>query len=307
MERIRRLKTLIILVAIALIGLSLYSAWLSYIGENPGQFNLFQYFQTWLISIGPEAAGIALTILVIDYLNEKREENRQEYEAQQQEIREKKALRSQLIRELCSKDNAIALRALNELIALDLLEEDSLVKVQIPLADLTQARFQGCDMHGAWLDGAILCEANFSKANLSKASGSDVQFKQANFRGAKLVNAWLHHSNYQVADFERADLTGANLRFSNFRHARLEYANLSNADLNNCDFSKTDLRDAQFHGTQIDKANFTEADVRYADFSNAKGFNEAIFTRATYNDKTKWPAEFDYIKAGAIPWDPSWD
>lgn len=65
MKRTRLLKSLIIIFAILLLILSLYSTFLEYSRENPARFVMADYFQNWLISIGPEAAGIALTILVI--------------------------------------------------------------------------------------------------------------------------------------------------------------------------------------------------------------------------------------------------
>ena len=112
-------------------------------------------------NISAELASIAFTILIIDYLNERRE---------------KSNLKERLIREMQTRDNGAANRAVRELMA-----------------------------HGWHKDGSLHGQF-LNYANLENVYLRDTDFKEARLHRASFRNAWMRGVN----------LTGANLTASDF-------------------------------------------------------------------------------------------
>src|SRR5262245_46550454 len=160
-----------------------------------------------------ELLSIAVTVLVIDWLNEqraKREAKEREGLADQEA---KQRLKQQLIREMGNTPNVFALRAVAELDApwRGWLKDGSLQKAQLPEASLDRANLQGADLQEANLQGAKLRRAKLQRAKL----------QGANLKGAQLQGAVLSGGNGILerpvigpteADLTGADLTGANLQ-----------------------------------------------------------------------------------------------
>jgi len=154
-------------------------------------------------NIGAELIGIAITVLIIDALNE---------------LRQKQQLKEQLIREMASQDNGLALRAVVEITAHGWLTDGSLKSANLRKANLQEANFIN----------AYLCNVDFEKANLSRAT-----FREANLEKANLSGAILEGSFFRGANLHLASLAGTNLRGATLQKADLEGVVLDGAQYNN--------------------------------------------------------------------------
>lgn len=161
-----------------------------YYQANPGAFDWANYFVTFYTELSTELAGIAITILIIDHLNERREERR---------------LRWQLIHELGSRNNDIADRAAYELRERGWLMDGTLQNCDLHNADLSNANLANANLCHANLNGAKLVNAELQNANLS-----ETDLKGVSFTGANLQNANLHQSNITAEQLAQAySLAGA--------------------------------------------------------------------------------------------------
>lgn len=146
--------------------------------------------------LSAELIGIAITVLVIDELNE--------YRAEQ---REKRAL----ILQMGSPDNAFAVEAVRVLREHGRLTDGSLRGVNLARANLRRANLGG---------------ANLQEATLARVSLQESVLRRANLQGAVLARA-----NLQGATLTRANLQRVNLRDANLRGAILFGADLAGANL----------------------------------------------------------------------------
>lgn len=179
----------------------------------------------FVVSLSTELFGIALTVIVIDWLYEKRDEQRR--------------LR-QLIREMGSSDNQIAGRAASELRAESWLADGSLIDIY-----LVGANLQGAKLDEAYMAGAKLLDANLSEATLGNAC-----LTGANLANANLSGVYMEDANLQNANLEQANFTGAILETADLSGANLWRANLKNAHLQGCNFSGAKLQYANLEGAQ---------------------------------------------------------
>jgi hypothetical protein len=143
----------------------------------------------------PEAAGILVTITVIDQLNRRRDERNAI-----------KQLQEQLVRDASSIVNDVANNAIHQIRKRDWLEGDGgLLKG----ADLREANLQGADLSTANLQRTKFYMANLQGANLalSKLQGTDLY--RAKLQGAYLIGSKLQGANLSLAKLQRADLIGA--------------------------------------------------------------------------------------------------
>jgi uncharacterized protein YjbI with pentapeptide repeats len=131
--------------------------------------------------------------------------------------------------------------------------------------DLSGARLQGVDLSGLNWSGS-----NFDGATLTKARLDCVNAKGATFRKTMLNQSDLYSTNLTAADFAGATLQQCNLTTTNCTQAS---------------FRDADLREAKF--------NF--ANLRGADFTGAN-LQGATFERTTYDENTRWPADFEAVK-----------
>jgi Pentapeptide repeats (8 copies) len=124
-----------------------------------------------------------------------------------------------------------------------------------------------------------------------KLPGADL--RHADLRGSKLYNVNLRCAELRDANLRRADLAEANLQKADLHRADLREANLVKADL-----FDADLRGAQLDDAHLEDADLREADLRGADLRAAKSLHRAALGGAKANAGTKWPAEFDWQRAG---------
>lgn len=147
-------------------------------------------------NIGTEFASIAITILIIDYLSDRRSD---------------KNLKEQLAREMGLKDNAFATKAVKELRAHGWLTDGSLYGIDLGASDLSGADLSDADLHNA-----TLTAANLNRAFLINA---------------KLIGATINGANIEDADLRNANFSNADLRWSDMSNADLMGACLDSADL----------------------------------------------------------------------------
>lgn len=134
-----------------------------------------------------ELASIALTVLIIDRLNQHRAEERE---------------RANLILQLGSPDHSFAIEALRMLQARAWLDKGALNGVH-----LNRAHLIGAHLHNLSLVGAHLAWANLRHALLTQSDLSHTSLQEANLEGAAL---------------QGANLSGANMNEANLTHARFD-------------------------------------------------------------------------------------
>jgi hypothetical protein len=145
-------------------------------------------------NIGSELIGMAITILIIDRLNKKRDETN---------------YKSQLIRQICSHYNPIALEAAKELSVIGAFNDGTLAG-----RDMCKANLQDVELQGCILNGTLLKETMLANAKLDGASMISSDLEKANLKEASLVNA-----NLRSAKFYNTDLSGASLSWADLTGA----------------------------------------------------------------------------------------
>jgi hypothetical protein len=210
-----RIVGAIVLLASVLIGV------LGYINQHGYGIKPNPFIADFYANVATELASISITVLIIDTLNERRETQR---------------LKEQLIREMGSFDNGIALRAVRELV-----------------------------YHGWHKDGSL------RNANLSGANLQGVDLSRADIQGAYLVKTNLNNSKLIDTNFE-----GAFLNESNLQNTHLNEANLSNTDLYGVDFSGADLSNANLDNANLCYTNFTKAVVSFSQLEMGRSMDGMI-------------------------------
>lgn len=141
--------------------------------------------RSFLDSLAPEAVSVFFTVVVLDRLNEYRENQRErarERERQKEaEVRATEKLKADLIARLGSRVNEEAIRAAEELARHGWLHDGSLKKESLEVANL-----QGAPLMGAKLQEANLVVANLQGANLMLAKLHGAILLKANLQGAIL-------------------------------------------------------------------------------------------------------------------------
>lgn len=142
---------------------------------------LWLTFKDFYTNVGTELASIAITILIIDRLNERRANEHR---------------KDALVLQMGSPDNSFAIEAVRMLSARGWLEGKALKK-------------------------AHLSRANLAGANLQKVNLEEARLPLANLSKVKLNDANLSHAYMQGANLEHTNLSGANLKGANLNDANL--------------------------------------------------------------------------------------
>jgi uncharacterized protein YjbI with pentapeptide repeats len=195
------------------------------------------------VNVWTSLIDFVLTVVVINQLNE---------------VRAKKQLREQLMRELGSSDNALALRALRELRAHEWVNDSWLQRAFLESANLRRAVFNGADLREAWCISANLEEAQMWGTNLQGAILWSAALPGANLGLANLVEVRALDADFQGAELGQADIHDATMINANFRDANMWAVNLQGADLNNADLrgsnlNQANLQDANTTNVQLDE------------------------------------------------------
>ena len=204
----------------------------------------------------PEALSIIVTILFIDYLNERRAE---------------RLFKQQLIMDAGSKSNDKALDAIHQIERRGwLYGENGLLKARY----LRSANLQNANLSHVNLQGSFLADANLQNATLFHTNLSFTNLHQADLFSARLLSATLYsanlsmtnlqnvllqETNLELAQLGRANLRGAILWKANMKGSNLEYAYLREANLSEAEFDKnTILPDGEIWTPDTDMSRFTD-------------------------------------------------
>ena len=168
-------------------------------------------------------------------------------------------------------------------------------KKLVPVQD-KKFYFDGANLQGANLEGAILNNVNFDGANLQGANLegailNNVNFDGANLQGANLEGVRLNNVNFNKADLLEAKLEGAILDNVSFDEANLQRANLKKINVigyNNVSFDEANLEEANLEEAKLGDASFKKANVSRARFIQANltdiKLDESIIKNAIFNN-----------------------
>lgn len=209
-------------------------------------------WDSFALNLGTELLGAVLTFVLLELILGQQE---------RQEERTKEELENQahLIRQMRSKNNGMALQAVEELRAKGWLMGDTLQG-----ADLYRANLEGTNLAAVNLEDATLREAilqggymrgiNLEDANLCDANCLASVMRDARMRGADLRRANLERADLRDAQLEEVLLTDANLQGSDLRGANMRHADLHNANLAQARFSRTILEGADISEARLQGA-----------------------------------------------------
>ena len=225
------IRFLVISLFLGLAGWALYLDFLygetAWVGANS---DLGKFFASTLITLGPELAGIVIGVVIIDYLNERRQDAQ---------------LLQQLILQMGSSHNDVTDTAVRTLRSYGWLTDGS----------LKGAYLRGANLQGTYLRGANLQDAYLRGANLQDADLWEAILKEADLGGANLQETDLRGANLQDADLKVANLQEADLREANLQGADLWRANLQGTDLGAANLQEADLGVANLQGANLWRAN----------------------------------------------------
>lgn len=248
---------------------------LGFIHQYSGNFVPNDAVGDFYANISTELASIAITIIVIDALNE---------------WRQNRELKQQLIRDMASADNGLAIRASRELEAHGWLSDGSLKEAYLFRANLENAilkfaMLKKANLRWAKLKGVNLINSNLQETYLLFADLSEAIFGMTNLSNAHLYQANLSGAHIGTTNFREASLVGANLSnakgasttwgITDFSGADLSNANLTNADLTGANLSSANLTDAILKGCYLNEANLTDARINNSQLKQAKSLKNA--------------------------------
>lgn len=162
--------------------------------------------------------------------------------------------------------------------------------IELTGASLPNAKLPGIDLTGAQLQKANLEGAHLEGATLTQAQLNSVILQNANLTGAVLEKADLTNALLSNADLTGSRLPGSSLKGAYLRNAKLDNSDLTEADLQGADLSKAKLGDS----------DLIKADLRDADLTDATLTGTVNLKGAMYNQRTKFPANFNPILKGMI-------
>ena len=176
----------------------------------------------YIVNLFTTFLGTLATVLVIDFLNRRRDDQR--------ELRQ---LQEQLVRDAGSTSNEIAKNAVHQLQKRGWLEGDTGL---LQGAHLGSANLQGVDLIGANLQEANLFLTNLQEANLYLANLQRAILFITNLQGANLSS-----TNLQGAHLGSANLQGVDLTFAKLQGANLIGTNLQGAKVNRAQMDETTI------------------------------------------------------------------
>lgn len=240
-----------------------------------------EWWTTWWQGLSTEMASALITgvLLAMVFNHIQNVQNEENARIAQQE---------QLVFDMGSRNNEIALEAMRRLRALGGLLEGTLVAEDFSEADWTDAQLQDADLNNVILKRTTLIGADLSRANLTSANLEDANLTNADLTDANLSGTTLSNANLEEVDFHGANLTGANLQDVELSEFSLQGANLTNADLRGLTLSRLNLDDTILTGADLRGVSLLGVDLTGKDLTGAT-FDEAT----TLPDGNKWTPETD--------------
>lgn len=218
-----------------------------------------------------ELISIAVTILLINYLYEKREES---------------SNKRRLIRELGSEDKGFTSRALKEIKELGYLADGTLNG-----ADLSSANLEGLDF-----SGAVLKNVNFSMARLNNSI-----FREVILEGVILNGAEARQCIFERSVFSNVTLKSSNLYSAIFIGAQISNVDFLSAKLEQAEFIDAKIENSKFEDSVVRLANFVRAEISGTNFSmadfNGMNVRNAKFVRCDMHNVIGWENMIDASSA----------
>jgi hypothetical protein len=188
---IRRWATPVRCIGLLILVAGVIGGWASYPTVHPEGFHLTTFLTDFYANTSTELVSIAITVLVLDTINENRAK------------RERKRA---IIEQLGSHSNDFALDAARIIENEEWLEDGSLRG-----ASLFRASLQGAHLWQADLQGAHLLSANLQEADLFNANLQWADLFQANLEGANLLETNLEGASLQEANLKGARVNGGTI------------------------------------------------------------------------------------------------
>ncbi|MEM6284116.1 MAG: pentapeptide repeat-containing protein, partial [Chloroflexota bacterium] len=147
-------------VGIVLLCISLLVGGFGYWEVHRGEgFSWNKFWSDYYANISAEFGSVAITVLIIDSLNQRRQREEE---------------KQRLLRQMGSKENGLALQAVEDLRALGALKDGTLRGANFEEANLEDVRLGRVDMRQARMDFSNLKKAHLFFANMEKADMSGV-------------------------------------------------------------------------------------------------------------------------------------
>lgn len=174
-----------------------------------------------------------------------------------------------------------------------------LISTSVPLITLSRADLRRAHLVEAEINGVNLANADMQSANLAGALLKEADMTHATLVGANLGWSAMAQSRLVEAELGGATLTGVDLRAADLHGAHLVMANLKRADLSQTNLTGANLLRANLEEAILTAANLSGAVLLWANFTHAR-MDSANLDRATYNQYTIWPEDFDLAATGAV-------
>lgn len=197
-----------------IIGFVIVFSGYTFLYRGTDQFTIRQLVNDLYANGGAELLSISITVLIIENLNIKRDEqNRKE----------------ELIFQMGSDEAVTAKAAARMLSYKGWLKDGSIIGANLNGANLQNGDFNYANFAHTNLTNAKLMLVHFEDANLQKANltGSDLfgaHLKDANLENANLQYAFMEEADLSYTNLQNADLSGANLQAANLKYAKIENA-----------------------------------------------------------------------------------
>lgn len=213
-----------------------------FLHKYPKDWKFSSLINEFYANISSELFSISITILLIDYLYERKS---------------KINSKQRLLRELGSEDRGFTSRALKELKETGALEDGSLVGLDLKGANLSNLDFSNANLKNVNFENAILEGCTFSNCDLTNTN-----FISTNLKGAIIENA----------NFENTVLSKANLY-----SARLSKSKINNCDFLNANLQVSELIEVEINNCKLEGVNLTQANLTRSKIKNSK-LLRSIFT-----------------------------
>ncbi|MCE7980375.1 MAG: pentapeptide repeat-containing protein [Caldilinea sp. CFX5] len=196
------------------------------VGYNYQGTFLKGFIDTFYANLVTELISIAITVLVIDYIFELRNDERE---------------KERILRQMASHSNDFSRDAVR------LIREKSWIRD----GSLNDRNFSYANLEKALLHQGVLNRVDLSGANLRNALLLDTS----------LIGANLHRANLQEADLTGANLHGANLKSVNLSQTIVygtvfDKANLSLADIYDLDLSRSSLEGVNLNSARYENVKW---------------------------------------------------
>jgi hypothetical protein len=223
-------------------------------------------------NLGTEMVGAVLTYVLFEIIIGERQKQEEKTEASE-------ARKLELMSQLRSQVNPVALQA---------------IEAMRPYGWLKDGSLKGADLHGANLEGAPLAGTNLQEASLVMTKLKGARLAGANLRGANMMISDLRDAELTGISLQRAHMAGANLQGVDLARASLQEANLTHANLQGVGLVGTSLQGAYLEGTNLQGAHLHVANLEKAFLVDANlqgitGLETAQFDEATIlPNSSKW-------------------